>query len=86
MPESVGDARAADERARQGRDLAPVEVVDEAAGDTGQYGLNRLTQLLPAYAGAPAQIICDAVEQDVVEYLGGRPHDDIALLAVTCGT
>lgn len=29
-------------------------------------------------------MICEAVERDVLEYLDGDPHDDMALLAVTC--
>lgn len=58
--------------------------VDEARGATGQYGMERLHSLLPAYAGASPEIICEAVERDVMEYLDGRPHDDMALLAVTC--
>jgi sigma-B regulation protein RsbU (phosphoserine phosphatase) len=59
--------------------------IDEARGDDGFYGLDRLMSLLPAYAGATPDVICEAVEQDVVEYVDGRNHDDIALLAVTCG-
>jgi serine phosphatase RsbU (regulator of sigma subunit) len=48
--------------------------------------VERLMAFLPAYAGASPDVICEAVEQDVVEYLDGRSHDDIALLAITCGT
>ncbi|CAJ1578334.1 PP2C family protein-serine/threonine phosphatase [[Mycobacterium] wendilense] len=59
--------------------------VDEAWGSAGQYGLERLQNMLPAYAGAPPEVVCEAVEQDVMEYLDGTAHDDIALLAVTCG-
>lgn len=59
--------------------------IDEAHGDNGFYGLERLTAFLPAYAGAGPDVICEAVERDVVEHLDGRSHDDIALLAVTCG-
>ncbi|MEY8016280.1 PP2C family protein-serine/threonine phosphatase [Mycobacterium servetii] len=59
--------------------------IDEARGDDGQYGTERLHALLPTYAGASPEIICEAVEQDVIEYLDGRRHDDMALLAVTCG-
>jgi serine phosphatase RsbU (regulator of sigma subunit) len=59
--------------------------VDEALGADGQYGVDRLLALLPAYAGADPEVICEAIEQSVVEYLDGRGHDDIALLAVTCG-
>jgi serine phosphatase RsbU (regulator of sigma subunit) len=59
--------------------------IDEAHVDSEFYGLDRLIALLPPYAGAAPEVICEAVERDVVEYLDGRPHDDIALLAVTCG-
>ncbi|WP_238886203.1 PP2C family protein-serine/threonine phosphatase [Mycobacterium sp. IDR2000157661] len=58
--------------------------IDEAWGASGQYGLERLQALLPAYAGAPAEVICEAVEYDVMDHLDGRPHDDMALLAATC--
>ena len=59
--------------------------IDEAQGDRGLYGVDRLRALLPAYAGTAPGVVCEAVEQDVIEYLDGRPHDDMALLAVTCG-
>jgi serine phosphatase RsbU (regulator of sigma subunit) len=59
--------------------------VDEARGADGFYGVDRLTSLLPAYAGAAPDVICEAIEQDVIEFVDGGPHDDIALLAVTCG-
>ena len=59
--------------------------VDEATGPDGMYGVDRLLALLPRYAGADPEVLCEAIEQDVLEYLDGRQHDDIALLAVTCG-
>lgn len=59
--------------------------VDEATGADGLYGVDRLLALLPRYAGADPEVLCEAIEQDVLEYLDGRQHDDIALLAVTCG-
>ena len=59
--------------------------VDEAMGADGLYGVDRLLGLLPRYAGADPEVLCEAIEQDVLEYLDGRQHDDIALLAVTCG-
>ncbi len=59
--------------------------IDEARTDAGFYGLDRLMALLAPYAGAAPEVICEAVERDVVEQLDGRPHDDIALLAITCG-
>lgn len=58
--------------------------VEEARRDERLYGVPRLLGLLPAYAGAGGDVICEAVERDVLEYLDGEPHDDIALLAVTC--
>ena len=60
--------------------------IDEAKTDEGFYGIERLTAFLPDYAGAAPDVICEALEQDVLEHLDGRPHDDIALLAFTCGT
>jgi serine phosphatase RsbU (regulator of sigma subunit) len=60
--------------------------IDEARGATGQYGMDRLHSLLPAYAGAAPEVVCEAVERDVMEYLDGRAHDDMALLAVTCSS
>jgi phosphoserine phosphatase RsbU/P len=59
--------------------------VDEARGGEGLYGVDRLRTRLAEYAGAAPDVVCEAVEQDVVEYLDGNPHDDMALLAVTCG-
>ncbi len=58
--------------------------VDEAHGAQGLFGVDRLISLLPAYAGASPDVVCEVVEQQVIEYVDGRPHDDIALLAVTC--
>jgi len=60
--------------------------IDEARGAAGQYGMDRLHSLLPAYGGAAPEVVCEAVERDVMEYLDGRAHDDMALLAVTCST
>ncbi|TFV55066.1 GAF domain-containing protein [Mycobacterium sp. PS03-16] len=60
--------------------------VDEARSGTGFYGVDRLMAFLPAYAGAAPDVVCEAVEQSVLEYLDGNVHDDIALLAVTCGS
>lgn len=60
--------------------------VEEARRDERLYGMRRLLDLLPAYAGAGADVICEAVERDVLEYLDGDPHDDMALVAVTCGS
>lgn len=59
--------------------------IDEARTEAGLYGVERLTASLPAYTGAAPDVICEAVEQDVLVFLDGSPHDDIALLAFTCG-
>lgn len=59
--------------------------IEEARGAAGFYGTGRLMRLLTEYAGAGGDAICGAVEQDVVEHLDGRAHDDIALLAISCG-
>jgi hypothetical protein len=48
--------------------------------------MGRLYSLLPAYAGASPEIVCEAVERDVMEFLDGRAHDDMALLAISCST
>jgi serine phosphatase RsbU (regulator of sigma subunit) len=58
--------------------------VEEARRDELFYGVPRLLNILGAYAGAGGDVICEAVERDVLEYLDGDPHDDMALLAVTC--
>lgn len=58
--------------------------VEEARRDERLYGVPRMLALLPAYAGAGGDVMCEAVERDVLEYLDGDLHDDIALLAVTC--
>ena len=50
--------------------------VDEAHGAQGMFGVERLLGLLPAYAGAAPDVVCEAVEQHVVEYADGRPHDE----------
>ncbi|WP_199253841.1 PP2C family protein-serine/threonine phosphatase [Mycolicibacterium mengxianglii] len=60
--------------------------IDEARGVDGLFGVERLLEFLPAYTGAAPGVVCEAVEQRVLEHLDGHPHDDMALLAVTCGT
>ncbi|WP_007023085.1 PP2C family protein-serine/threonine phosphatase [Saccharomonospora iraqiensis] len=56
--------------------------VDEARGPYGFFGADRLRRLLPHYAGASPATVCEAVEQHVVEHIGGEGHDDIAVLAI----
>jgi sigma-B regulation protein RsbU (phosphoserine phosphatase) len=58
--------------------------IDEAVGADGQYGVDRLVALLPPYAGAGPEVLCEVVEQHVIEYVDGGTHDDMALLAVAC--
>jgi serine phosphatase RsbU (regulator of sigma subunit) len=58
--------------------------VEEARGESGFYGHDRLCDLLGRYAGAGPDVVCAALEQDVVEHLAGRSHDDIAVLSVGC--
>lgn len=65
--------------------LMHTDGVDEARSQSGFFGMDRLTTFLPAYAGAGPDAVCEAVERHVLEFLDGRPHDDIALLAATCG-
>ncbi|MGW7686315.1 PP2C family protein-serine/threonine phosphatase [Kribbella sp. NPDC054772] len=58
--------------------------IEEARGESGFYGHDRLRELLGRYAGAGPDVVCAALEQDVVEHLAGRSHDDIAVLSVGC--
>jgi len=58
--------------------------VEEARGESGFYGDDRLAALLGRLAGAAPDVVCAAVEQDVVEHLAGRAHDDIAVVSVGC--
>ncbi|MFK4083124.1 PP2C family protein-serine/threonine phosphatase [Kribbella sp. NPDC020789] len=58
--------------------------VEEARGESGFYGHERLLQLVGQYAGTPADVVCAAIEQDVLHHLGGRAHDDIAVLSLGC--
>ena len=54
----------------------------EAKGPRGLYGMDRLRTVLERYAGSGAVAMCEAVEQDVVEHLGGHGHDDMTALVV----
>jgi sigma-B regulation protein RsbU (phosphoserine phosphatase) len=57
----------------------------EARGAGGFYGMERLTAMLNGYAGTGPEPLCEAIEQDVIEYLDGRAHDDMTLFAISCG-
>jgi len=54
----------------------------EARGSQGLYGMDRLRRLLVPYAGTGSHALCEAIEQDVVEHLGGHGHDDMTAVAV----
>lgn len=56
--------------------------VPEARGPSGFFGSSRVAALLADSAGLTAQAICDRILQAALEHLDGRPHDDIAILAV----
>ncbi|MBP2479449.1 hypothetical protein JOF53_008321 [Crossiella equi] len=58
--------------------------ITEARNASGFFGAERLLDLLPHYTGAGPDVLCEAVEQAAVEFLGGRAHDDMALFAVGC--
>ncbi|GAA0592808.1 PP2C family protein-serine/threonine phosphatase [Kutzneria viridogrisea] len=72
--------------------LAPGEVcllysdgVTEARGGSDgveQFGLSRLCEALSGGAGLNAAELTWQVEQELDRWLGGRDHDDVALLAV----
>jgi serine phosphatase RsbU (regulator of sigma subunit) len=68
--------------------LAPGDVlvlytdgVTEARGPDGQFGEAGLAATL-AHAHGSALAVAEAVERAAIEYQGGRPSDDIAVLAV----
>lgn len=59
--------------------------VTEARGGPGGrefYGEERLTAVLAGCAGAPAPVVCERVLQLLSDWVAGRDHDDVALLAL----
>jgi serine phosphatase RsbU (regulator of sigma subunit) len=57
--------------------------VTEARGPAGaMFGQERLAALLTGYAGAPAAVVAERIEQRVTDWLTGADHDDIAILVV----
>ncbi|HEX2903164.1 MAG TPA: PP2C family protein-serine/threonine phosphatase [Jatrophihabitans sp.] len=57
----------------------------DSVGPSGRYGLDRVLALAHRYAGTSALILAEALEQDVVDFLDGKPHDDLMALVVECG-
>lgn len=57
----------------------------DSVGPSGRYGLDRVLALAHRYAGTSALILAEALEQDVVDFLDGQPHDDLMALVVECG-
>ncbi|HEU4567703.1 MAG TPA: SpoIIE family protein phosphatase [Marmoricola sp.] len=55
----------------------------EARGRDDIYGMERLRAALVPYAGCGPAVVCQAVEQAVVQYLAGHAHDDMTMLAVS---
>lgn len=57
--------------------------ITDARGESGElYGLDRLRAVASRYAGLPPVALREAIEQDVVDYVGSRGHDDMTLLVV----
>ncbi|WP_084681580.1 PP2C family protein-serine/threonine phosphatase [Actinomycetospora chiangmaiensis] len=63
-------------------------VTEARGGPTGRdfYGEERLEAALAGCVGAPPQVICERVLQLLGGWLGGRDHDDVALLALQAPT
>ncbi len=56
----------------------------EARGEGGMLGVEPLAAALADSRAMTAQAVTERLLQLVLEHLDGRPHDDIALLAVRC--
>ena len=70
-------------------ELRPGEVVcfftdgvSEGRAGNEYYGDERLTSVLLQHAREPAQVIADAVVDEVVAFQGGMPRDDIAVVVL----
>ncbi|MEU4423556.1 PP2C family protein-serine/threonine phosphatase [Actinoplanes sp. NPDC024001] len=58
-------------------------VVDAEGGPLGAaFGEQRLIALLTDYAGMPAALVAERIEQCTSDWLNGADHDDIAVLVV----
>ena len=56
--------------------------INEAHGQDGQFGMDRLRALLGRYAGTGATAIAEAIEREVVEHLDDNGHDDMTALVL----
>lgn len=56
--------------------------VTEARGPAGFFGEERLADVVTECGGAPPPVACERIVQLLSEWLDGRDHDDIAVLAV----
>ncbi|MGN6252293.1 MAG: PP2C family protein-serine/threonine phosphatase [Marmoricola sp.] len=54
----------------------------EARGSADLYGMDRLVRLISKYPGVLPSVLCEAIEREVVEHLGGQAHDDITMVAL----
>ncbi|HEX6499820.1 MAG TPA: PP2C family protein-serine/threonine phosphatase [Micromonosporaceae bacterium] len=85
---AVADAEFADVRVELGPGdvcvLYSDGVVEARGGVTGREPLGhaRLVRHLAASAGMPADALAERVAQLATDWLGGRDHDDIAVLAI----
>lgn len=56
--------------------------VVEARSPSGKFADDLLETTLRAYAGRPAEVVADAIEHALIEFEGGRPRDDTAILVI----
>jgi serine phosphatase RsbU (regulator of sigma subunit) len=56
--------------------------ITEARVGNEMLGPERLIEMFADCRGMPAQSVTERVEQFVLEFLDGRPHDDLAIVAV----
>jgi serine phosphatase RsbU (regulator of sigma subunit) len=57
-------------------------VLEADAPSGEQFGPERLTAVLADSTGMTPQAVTERVEQNVLQHLRGRPHDDIAVFAL----
>jgi phosphoserine phosphatase RsbU/P len=65
--------------------LLVTDGIPQAIGSTGAYGMDRLLRLAGRYAGTGALVLVEALEQDVVDFIDGRSHEDLMALIIECG-